>query len=249
MRPAVRRPGAFRYRLRVSSGAHVGNVVEDVTPLTLDHVAFWVSDRDPIVGRCIEWLGMHTIDRQENFTLVGADARRGKLTFFDADGPRERGVFAELGLRVPDLARARAALPPGTGETFDLGEGLAVRLVEAETDLAVDLDYVLLDASDPEQAAAAYEQLGFTRCDGTRLEVGGASLRLERGSSPWAERPLLNHIAVLVESAEEHRLEAEARGIEVESTVEAANTRAVFLRAPDGVRVEFVEHKASFSLV
>ena len=218
-------------------------------PLALDHIAFWVADRDPIVARCVEWLGMHIIDRQESLTLVGADARRGKLTFFDAEGPRAPGVLVEVGLRVPDLGRARAELPPGTGETFDLGEGLAVRLVEGETDVAVDLDYVLLAAPDPEWAAAGYERLGFTRREETELDVGGATLRLEPGSPPETERPLLNHIGLLVESAEEHRLEAEARGIEVESTVEAANTRAVFVWAPDGVRVEFVEHKATFSLV
>ena len=61
-------------------------------PLTLDHVAFWVADRASIVERCERYLGMHVIDEQESFTLVGADARRGKLTFFDAEGPRSRGV-------------------------------------------------------------------------------------------------------------------------------------------------------------
>ena len=49
-------------------------------------------------------------------------------------------------------------------------------------------------------------------------------------------------------SADAHEAEARREGIEVESTVDAANTKAVFLWAPDGVRVEYVEHKATFSL-
>jgi hypothetical protein len=53
---------------------------------------------------------------------------------------------------------------------------------------------------------------------------------------------------VLVDSAEEHRAEAEQIGIEVDDFVDAANTIAVFLRAPERVRVEYVEHKPTFSL-
>ena len=61
------------------------------------------------------------------------------------------------------------------------------------------------------------------------------------------EKPLLNHLAVLVDSADEHTREAEQLGI-VESVVDAANTRAVFVWGPDRVRVEYVEHKPTFSL-
>ena len=53
-------------------------------PRTLDHVALWVADRDSIVSIATERLGMHVIDRTERFTLIGADARRGKLTLFAA---------------------------------------------------------------------------------------------------------------------------------------------------------------------
>ena len=44
-------------------------------PKTLDHVAFWLADREPIAETLISRYGMHVIDRQDNFTLVGADAR------------------------------------------------------------------------------------------------------------------------------------------------------------------------------
>ncbi|HEY4347000.1 MAG TPA: VOC family protein [Gaiellaceae bacterium] len=217
-------------------------------PSRLDHVAFWVADRAPIVERCERWLGMHVIDEQENFTLVGTDARHGKLTLFDAPGPREQGALVRIGLRVSDLEHARRALPEGTPDTFDLGEGLMVRLVEADTAVEFDLDHVVLLSAAPDAAAIDYERLGFIRRDGARLEVGGADIELVLGDPGPVERPLLNHLAVLVDSADDHEAEARSAGIEVESTVDAANTRAVFLWAPDGVRVEYVEHKSTFSL-
>ena len=54
-------------------------------PKTLDHVAMWVADRDPIADLLTENVGMHVIDRTDAFTLVGSDARRGKLTLFAAE--------------------------------------------------------------------------------------------------------------------------------------------------------------------
>src|SRR5919204_430213 len=72
-------------------------------PKTLDHVALWVADRDAIADLLTESVGMHVIDRTDAFTLVGSDARRGKLTLFAAEGPRERGALAYVALRVNDL--------------------------------------------------------------------------------------------------------------------------------------------------
>jgi hypothetical protein len=60
---------------------------------------------------------------------------------------------------------------------------------------------------------------------------------------------LLNHLAVLVDSAEEHKSEAEDAGIEVADFVDAANTLAVFVWLPEHVKLEYVEHKPTFSLV
>src|SRR5947208_2422598 len=79
----------------------------------LDHVAFGVTHREPLVEMATRHLGMHVIDEQENFTLVGSNARLGKLTLFVAEGPRERGAIKHVALRVSDLAQARAQLPPG----------------------------------------------------------------------------------------------------------------------------------------
>src|SRR3954469_20075528 len=113
-------------------------------PKTLDHVALWVADRDLIADYCCTHLGMHVIAHEENFTLVGSDARRGKLTLFTAEGPRDRGALERIGLRVSDLAAALAAPPAGAGAEFEIAEGLRIRLVEAPTDVDYDLDHVAL---------------------------------------------------------------------------------------------------------
>jgi catechol 2,3-dioxygenase-like lactoylglutathione lyase family enzyme len=230
-------------------------------PKTLDHVAFWVADRDPIADLLTEHVGMHVIDRTDAFTLVGSDARRGKLTLFTAEGPRERGAFAHVALRVNDLDAALERLPeelplerPRPGEAyFDLREGLRVGLVEAATEVDYDLDHAALLSASPRETAEEYERLGFEPAEpgpsgAPRVEVGGAYVEFHEGDPGVPERPLLNHLAVLVDSADEHIEEARETGIEIDNVVDAANTYAVFLWGPERVRVEYVEHKPTFSL-
>jgi catechol 2,3-dioxygenase-like lactoylglutathione lyase family enzyme len=229
-------------------------------PRTLDHVALWLADRDRVADFLTGHVGMHVIERTDRFTLVGADARRGKLTLFDADGPRERGGLEHVALRVSDLGAAATRLPadlptesPSPGERyFDVGEGLRIGLVQAETDSEYDLDHVALRAADPQAAADAYRALGFRDAPAggpVRLEVGGAYLELwPGGAGREPDRPLLHHMAVLVESADATIADAEDLGIEVADIVDAPNTYAVFLWGPEQVKVEYVEHKPSFSL-
>ena len=183
---------------------------------------------------------MHAIDRTDRFTLLGADARRGKLTLFDAEGPRERGALRRIGLRVSSVG--------GRDSTVDLGEGLEIVLVEGETEVEFDLDHVALLSEDPVATAAAWEAYGLERVGETRLEVGGAYLELHGGESGNPVRPLLNHIGVLVDSVEEHVAGAEELGLEVADLVDAPNTVALFVWGPDRVKLEYVEHKSSFSL-
>jgi catechol 2,3-dioxygenase-like lactoylglutathione lyase family enzyme len=232
-----------------------------VRPQTLDHVALWVADRDPIADFVTAGLGMHVIERTDKFTLVGSDARRGKLTLFSAEGPRERGALKHIALRVTDLQAALGELPKGLdverpreGEAyFDVHEGLRLGLVEGKPKVEYDLDHVALFSADPTGTARAYERIGFRYSppgpsQQPRVEVGGAFVELHEGDPGDPERPLLNHLAVLVDSADEHINEAEELGVEVESVVDAPNTYAVFLWGPERVRVEYVEHKATFSL-
>jgi len=219
-----------------------------VRPKTLDHVAFWVADREPIVDFLTEHVGMHVIDRQDAFTLVGSDARRGKLTLFTAEGPREQGAFKHVALRVSDLERATADLPSAD---LELAEGVRVQLVEAPTDVEYDLDHVALVSADPEQTAKEYTELGFNPAVPSeghpRVEVGGAYVEFHRGDPGEPEKPLLNHVAVLVDEVDPVIAEAEKREI-VDNVVDAANTRAVFVWGPERVRIEYVEHKPGFAL-
>ena len=223
---------------------------------TLDHVALWVADRDRLSDFLTRHVGMHVIDRTADFTLVGSDARRGKLTLFAAEGEREPGPLVHVGLRVRDLDAALSALPRGTEiELRDDGaamltapEGLGLALVEGRG-VDYDLDHVALRVPDPDASFKELLGLGF-RADDGRLVVGDSYIELQQGgdgSEP--EQPLLNHIAMLVDSAEEHIDEAKRRGLEIADIKDAENTYAVFIWGPDRIKLEYVEHKESFSLV
>ena len=236
-----------------------------MTPETLDHVALWVADRDRIADFTTGRVGMHVVDRTDAFTLVGSDARRGKLTLFGADGPREPGALKHVALRISRLDEALADLDdveveqPRDGEAyFDVSEWLRLGLVEAPTGVEYDLDHVALWSLSPAETAEAYEGLGFAPAangpsGAPRVEVGGAFVEFHEGGPGDAEKPLLNHLAVKVESADEHIEAARERGIEIADIVDAANTYAVFVWGPDHgsgqrVKVEYVEHKPTFSL-
>jgi catechol 2,3-dioxygenase-like lactoylglutathione lyase family enzyme len=231
-----------------------------VRPKTLDHVAYWTDGRDRIANFVTSHLGMHVIERTDRFTLVGSDARRGKLTLFDAEGPRERGALKHVGLRVSDLDAALRELPvdmpverdDGTA-IVDLGDGVRLGLVEAETETEYDLDHVALFSADPEGTAERYRDYGFqvagrSSSGAPRVEVSGAYIDFHEGEPGDPERPLLNHLAVLVDSAAEHQAAARGREIEVQDFVDAPNTLAVFVWLPERVRLEYVEHKPTFAL-
>jgi catechol 2,3-dioxygenase-like lactoylglutathione lyase family enzyme len=223
----------------------------------LDHVALWVADRDRLADFVCEHLGMHVIDRTDDFTLVGADARRGKLTLFAAEGPRAPGVLARVVLRVSDLAAALERLPGDLAVDrqdgvahFEAPEGLGLGLAEvANPEVEYDIDHVVLRVPQPERTYDGLAELGLARGGAARLAVGDKSVRLVQADVAEGERPLLNHIALLVDSGQEQLEEAHRRGIEVAEVRDAANTFAVFVWGPDRIKLEYVEHKPTFSLV
>ena len=229
-----------------------------MTPETLDHVALWVADRDAIADFATGKVGMHVVDRTDAFTLVGSDARRGKLTLFAAEGPREPGALKHIALRVSSLERAERELDVDVDRQdgavfFDISEGLRLGLVEAPTEVDYDIDHVALWSSSPDETAEAYEQLGFSPAGPSssgapRVEAGGAYVEFHQGEPGDPERPLLNHLAVKVDSADEHIAEAKELGLEIADVVDAANTYALFVWGPERVKIEYVEHKPSFSL-
>ena len=146
-------------------------------PLTLDHVALWVADRDAVADVATTKLGMHVIDRTDAFTLVGADARRGKLTLFAAEGPRERGPLLRIGLRVSAL--------DGREPRVDLGEGLEAVLVEAPTEVDYDLDHVVLETR---RSSRDRRRLGVVRLRGASARRGSRSAARSSSSFPAALR-------------------------------------------------------------
>jgi catechol 2,3-dioxygenase-like lactoylglutathione lyase family enzyme len=223
---------------------------------TLDHIALWVGDRDELADFLVDRLGMHVIDRTDKFTLVGADARRGKLTLFAAEPDREPGPLARIGLRVLDLDEALDELPPDLAVErredgrveFTGPQRISFAVVQADDGVAYDLDHVAFTVADPEQTFKELSELGFDVEDG-RLKAGDAYVELEPGDAKETERPLLNHLGLRVESADDHIREAEERGLEIADVVDAANTYAVFVWGPAGIKLEYVEHKPTFSLV
>ena len=227
----------------------------EIHPSSLDHVALWVDQRKPLATFLCDHLGMHVIEETDTFTLVGVDAKLGKLTLFDAEGPRERGSLEHIALRVGDLDAAVAGLPQNAAVRpaedglvrFEGPGDLPLALVQ-RGGTEFDLDHVVLRLPDREGALAELAAMGFERRDGG-LAVSDRELRIVEGESADGERPLLNHIALLVDSADEVQRDAEERGVEIDDVKDAPNTLAVFLRGPSGVRIEYVEHKPGFALV
>jgi catechol 2,3-dioxygenase-like lactoylglutathione lyase family enzyme len=194
------------------------------------------------------------IEETDTFTLVGIDAKLGKLTLFDAEGPRQRGALERVVLRVGELERALTELPvepirQGDGvAAFEAPAGVPLGLVEADG-AEFDLDHVVLGLADPEAAARELATMGFERREDGCVAVGDRHVRVVRGNAADGGRPLLNHLALLVDDAHGIQQEAEGAGLEIDDVKDAKNTFAVFVRGPEGVRVEYVEHKPGFALV
>src|ERR671911_233107 len=155
-------------------------------PTSLDHVALWVEDRDPLAAFLCDHLGMHVIEETDTFTLVGIDAKLGKLTLFDAEGPRQRGALERVVLRVAELEPALATLPFETTRradgvaAFEAPPGVPLRLVAADGE-DFDLDHVVLGLVDPEPAARVLSTMGFERRADGCVAVGDRYIRIVRG--------------------------------------------------------------------
>ena len=224
---------------------------------TLDHIALWVGDRDELADFLVDRLGMHVIDRTDKFTLVGADARRGKLTLFAAEPdarPRPSLADRPAGVRPRRGARRAPARPRGraAGARPRRVRGPAGRPVRAgrlPTTASPTTSTTSRSGSRIPSRRSRSSPSSASTCEDGRLKAGDAYVDLEQGEVEEPERPLLNHLGLRVESADHHIREAEERGLEIADIVDAANTYAVFVWGPDGIKLEYVEHKPTFSLV
>jgi catechol 2,3-dioxygenase-like lactoylglutathione lyase family enzyme len=222
----------------------------------LDHIALYMSDRDAAASFLTTHLGFHVVDRTERYTLVGAGGRLGKLTLFDAPQGTtpSPGEIGRITIRVADPEAAAKELPPEAnaepsdgGYSFTGPEGLPLALVPGEGEFAnYDLEGFTLRFHSPEESARKLVEMGFAPGDDVTVRAGDYLVRLT--DSAREAGGMLFHIGCLVDSAEDHRREAEERGLEVTDFVEGPNTLAAFVRGPEGVSVEYVEHKPTFSL-
>jgi len=222
----------------------------------LDHIALYMNDRDEATGFLTTYLGFHVVDHTERYTLVGAGGRLGKLTLFDAPQGTSPspGEIGRINIRVADPAAAAKELPPeahaepfGGGYSFTGPEGLPLALVPGEGEFAdYDLEGFVLRSRSPEESVRTLVEMGFAPEGDSTVRAGDYLVRLT-ASAPETGG-MLFHVGCLVDSAEDHRKEAEERGLEVTDFVEGPNTLAAFVRGPEGVSVEYVEHKPTFSL-
>lgn len=200
----------------------------------LDHVALWSGDRNAAAKRLADRLGMHVIERTDRFTLVGWDARLGKLTLFASEPPRQRGRLSRIVLSAP-----------GGVSTFELESGVLVETRGGPEDLVG----VVLAADDPDVSARAWQSLGVgSVTEPGVVDLGDQFLQLVGEPSGESDAPLLNHLAVLVDSLDAVVAAVEAQDEREIERVEAENTRAAFVTGPDGVRLEYVEHRPTFAL-
>ncbi|CAN5189683.1 hypothetical protein BH24ACT19_BH24ACT19_01570 [soil metagenome] len=224
----------------------------------LDHIALYMRDRESAAGFLTSHLGFHVVDRTDRYTLVGAGGRIGKLTLFDAPegAAPSPGVIERINIRVADPRSAASDLPREAnveprddGYLFTGPEGLPFALVPGEGDFTdYDLEGLVLRSGDPEGSTHDFEKMGFAPGDGTTVKAGEYRLHLVSSTPDRETREMLFHLGCLVQSAEDHRKEAEEQGFEIQDFVEGPNTLAVFVRGPEDVSVEYVEHKPTFSL-
>jgi catechol 2,3-dioxygenase-like lactoylglutathione lyase family enzyme len=225
----------------------------------LDHIALYMIDRDAAADFLTSHLDLHVVDRTARYTLVGAGGRIGKLTLFDAPEDIEisRGPIERINIRVTDPEVAVARLPAEAdimsrdgGYLFSGPEDLPLALVPGQGDfMDYDLEGLVLRSSDPEEDARDFVKMGFAPGEtAATVKAGEYRLRLVTSAAGPGPQGMLYHLGCLVDSAQEHRTEAEEQGFEIQDWIEGPNTVAVFVRGPEGVSVEYVEHKPTFSL-
>ena len=212
-------------------------------PEKLDHVALFVSDPDRVAAMLCARLPFRVIERTDEFVLVGRAPELGKITLFRARGPRDRGALLHIGIGVPCAAAATS---------LDAGEGLTVELVPAPAEGEVELEHVGLLVPDPVASAQAWLAFGLERASRVgpveRVQLGGAFVEFHPGTPSVTDHPLLNHVGLLVESLADVRDSVAEQGVHVFREVDAANSTAIFVRGPDDVELEYIEHKPSFVL-
>ena len=101
---------------------------------------------------------------------------------------------------------------------------------------------------DPDATATGLGELGLER-DGDRLAVDDRHVVLRKGDAHEGERRCSTTSRSSSASADASSRRRARGGSRSTNVVDAPNTLAVFVRGPDRIRLEYVEHKPGFSLV
>ena len=214
-------------------------------PTKLDHVALFLEDMESAARALVSRLPFRVIERGDDFVLVGRAPEFGKITLFEADGARESGVLVGLGVGIPGALETTC---------IELADGLAVTLARAEDPTGeIELDLVVLAVPDPVSSARRWRDFGFEldapAAGGVeRVRLGNAVVELRPGAPAQTDRPYLNHLGLLVDSIDDVRRSVSEHDFDVTRETEGENSLALFLRGPDGVEIEYIEHKPSFAL-
>lgn len=213
-------------------------------PTMLDHVALHAGDADVVAARVLAQLPFRVIEESDDFVLLGRDPKLGKLTLFHSDPGRQPGELRSIGIGIPCAE---------VGRSVDVGEHLVLDFVPTGVGGEVEVVHLALLTPDPAASARAWLEFGFEPApkgwnEVRRVRVGHQYVELWEGDPGRTDRPLLNHVGLLVESLDEVRRTVENRGGDVTREVDADQSRALFLRGPDGVQLEYIEHKPSFAL-
>ena len=241
MPPPLRRRDEEPRASQVHPQAH-----EAIDLLALDHVALAVADPGAMGAFLRECAGMQELGRSGDALVVGPGDHGASIRLFAAEGPREPGALVRLVLRVADLKRATAALP-GDVEvreeapdlvTFEGPEGLGLGFaLVAGGAIDYDLDHVVLRTADPEDTRIALAEFGCVP-RGEALHIADKRIVLEELPA-FTDRPLLDHIAVRVQSIEPVAAQAQARGAEL-GEARTADAFSVVLPGPEQISLHFV---------
>ncbi|MGH3066282.1 MAG: VOC family protein [Gaiellaceae bacterium] len=217
--------------------------MRDMRPEKLDHVALFVSDPERVAAKLCAHLPFDVIEETDEFVLVGGSPELGKITLFGAQGPRHPGALVRIGIGVPTAIDAT---------WLDVGEGLTFELLPASAKVHAELASIGLLVPNPVASAHAWLEFGFEQAEPAgpieRVQLGGALVEFQEGSPSATERPLLNHLGLLVESIDDVRETVAEQGFHVNREVDAENSMAIFVRGPDDVEIEYIEHKPSFAV-
>ena len=218
--------------------------------LAIDHLGLRVLDPPEVARFLTECCGMESDESDEGFLVVGAPGGRTRFFLFEADRSPEPGMLERVVLRVGDLERALALLPAGVDAHEEEPE---LALFRGPHDLELgftsvfgggvdyDLDHVVLRVMDPDEATIGLAELGFVPRGIGGLQVADKQIQLRPGIRSAGDNELLDHIGVLVQSADAIRGQALRAGLDFDEMTLAPSVLGIYVRGPERIRIEYAE--------